>query len=191
MRRPGMAMAAVMVLAACQPPAAAPAPTPSRTKAAVPQVPGKAVLDSGGVTFDGKPGKSGEFPFGAAREVVDGAARSALGQEGVRTALAECGAGPMKFSTYGPLVLNFLDDEFVGWRAEAGPQVVTADGIRPGSMLRDLKVARSARMIEDSTLEGEFEYIAADGRTIGGFVTGTGKDARIASLHAGVSCFFR
>ena len=57
--------------------------------------------------------------------------------------------------------------------------------------MRDLHVSRSARMIPGSTLEGEFEYLAADGRMIGGFASGEGRDARIESLYAGVNCFFR
>ena len=75
--------------------------------------------------------------------------------------------------------------------AAEGPQVVTSDGIRPGTFMRDLKVARSARMVEGSTLEGEFDYLAADGNTIGGFAKGEGRDAKIDSLYAGVNCFFR
>ena len=75
--------------------------------------------------------------------------------------------------------------------AREGEEVVTTDGIRPGGFMRDLKVARSARMIEGSTLEGEFDYLAADGHTIGGFAKGEGRDAKIASLYAGVNCFFR
>ena len=45
--------------------------------------------------------------------------------------------------------------------------------------------------LRERTLAGEFEYLAADGRPIHGFVEGEGRDARIASLYAGVNCFFR
>ena len=97
----------------------------------------------------------------------------------------------MEFTRYGPLTLNYQDGKLAGWFAKEGPQVVTTDGIKPGSFLRDLKVTRSVRMIADSTLQGEFDYLAADGHPIGGFAKGAGRDARIDSLYAGVNCFFR
>lgn len=194
----GVALAAAaLLLAACGEQGDIPAPSSTGTasidtaKAVVPARPGRAILDPGGVVFDGPGGKTGIFSFGTERLALEAAATRALGAPGERTGLAKCGAGPMEFSVYGPLKFNFLDGKLAGWFAEEGPTTVTSDGIRPGAMLRDLKVARSARMIDGSTLEGEFEYVAADGRTIGGFVTGEGRDARVASLHAGVNCFFR
>ncbi len=100
---------------------------------------------------------------------------------------AECGAGPMTFAEYGPLILNFVDGKFVGWRATGEEGIVTVDGIRPGVTLDDLRQERSVGEI-DSTLEGEFSYAAAGGGSIGGFA---GPDGRILSLHAGTNCFFR
>jgi hypothetical protein len=151
---------------------------------------GRAVLDADGVVFDGPGGKTAQFTFGTLRGAVETSAARRFGAAEM-SANDECGAGPMEFARYGPLTLNFQDDKLVGWLAQEGPGVVTTDGISPGKLMRDLKVARSAHMIEGSTLAGEFEYIAADGLPIGGFVKGAGRDARIVTLYAGVNCFFR
>jgi hypothetical protein len=194
---------AVLFLVGCQqqhdaPPAATStgsaasgSPVARATHAPAPKPINKAVLDAGGVTFASSAGKTEEFAFGTPREAVDKVAERFFGPADERSDNAECGAGPMAFSRYGPLTLNFQDDKLVGWLAREGPQVVTSDGIRPGTRMRDLKVARSARMIPDSTLEGEFDYLAADGHSIGGFAVGEGRDAKIDSLYAGVNCFFR
>ena len=107
------------------------------------------------------------------------------------TKLAECGAGPMEFAAYGPLTLNFLGGKFVGWRAERGAQVVTVDGFQLGTTLPEIKTERSARRIPETTLEGEFEYASGDGGMIGGFLQGAGDTAKVASFHAGTTCFFR
>ena len=166
-------------------------PTASPAQATPPKPVSKAVLDAGGIIFDVPGGKTGGLSFGTSRARIDQLATLAFGPPDEQSSNDECDAGPMEFSRYGPLTLNFRDGKLVGWLAREGPQVVTSDGIRPGARMRDLKVARSARMIEDSTLEGEFEYLAADGRTIGGFTKGEGRDATIDSLYAGVNCFFR
>ena len=149
------------------------------------------MLDAEGVTFDSPSGKTQEFDFGAPRAEVDAMAERMFGAPDELTENDECGSGPMQFSRYGPLTMNFRDGRLVGWFAREGPQVVTTDGIHPGALMRDLKVARSARIIAGSTLEGEFDYLAADGHPIGGFAKGEGRDAKIASLYAGANCFFR
>lgn len=102
-------------------------------------------------------------------------------------ALAECGAGPMEFATFGGLTLNFLEGRFAGWRAERADNLVTVDGIRPGIPFAMLRAERPLQMA-DSTLEGEFSYQSPDGGTIGGFVDPQGT---VISLHAGTTCFFR
>ena len=183
--RCGAAIVALALLAGCER-----APAPAKPATPAPKAATKAVLESDGIIFDPPGGKTAEFMFGIPRIQVERVATRWLAQPEI-SANGECGAGPMEFTRYGPLTLNFAQGKFVGWLAEEGPQVVTADGIAPGKMMRDLKVARAARMIPGSTLEGEFEYVAADGKPIGGFVKGAGRDARIVSLYAGTNCFFR
>jgi hypothetical protein len=194
--RSAIGVAITLALAACQERNVTQAPepilAPTRATAAEParHMPGKAILDAGGVALGRTAATATRFAFGASRSEIEAAAR-ALAVDPERSTLDECGAGPMAFTEYGGLKLNFQDDKLVGWFTEADPSAVTSDGIRPGIFLRDLAVTRSAQFIEGSTLEGEFKYIAADGERIGGFASGEGRDARIESLYAGVNCFFR
>ena len=195
--RRAVLLAACLLVAGCEdsgqtkPSASGSTLAASSAQAALPRPVSKAVLDAGGITFDAPGGKTEAFPFGTSRLQIDRLAAGAFGPPDEQSSNEECGAGPLQFSRYGPLTLNFQEGKLVGWLAHEGPQVVTSDGIRPGARMRDLKVTRSARMIEDSTLDGEFEYLAADGRTIGGFAKGEGRDATVDSLYAGVNCFFR
>jgi hypothetical protein len=200
--RAPVAAVVALVLAGCQqerhdgaPSATANAvTTPSLTPSAVATVAREqsrhAILDAGGLSIGRNPGTAPYYPFGSPRAAVEKAGDAWLGPA-QRSANDECGAGPMEFTRYGGLTLNWQDDTLVGWFAEADPALVTSDGIVPGKPLRDLEMARSARIVKDSTLEGEFDYLAADGREIGGFASGTGRDATIESLYAGVNCFFR
>lgn len=169
-------------------------PTPKVGSSAVAIVPPSqvrhAILDARGLSIGRSPATAQHFAFGTPRAIVEEAGDAWLGTA-ERSSNDECGAGPMEFSRYGGLTLNWLDGKLVGWFARPDPAVVTSDGIMPGKLLRDLEVARSARLIEDSTLKGEFDYLAADGREIGGFASGSGRDATIESLYAGVNCFFR
>ncbi len=168
--------------------------TPTPTPSAIATIPKSqvrhAILDARGLSIGRNPGTATHFVFGAPRAAVEVAGDKWLGK-GERSANEECGAGPMEFTRYGGLTLNYLQGKLVGWRAETDPAVVTSDGIMPGKLLRDLEVTRSARFVEDSTLDGEFDYLAADGQQIGGFASGTGRDATIESLYAGTNCFFR
>jgi hypothetical protein len=182
-------LAAALLAAGCHDRAPAP-PKPTPSTAAKPKPINRAVLDHEGVTFDSPAGRTFEYNFGASRTEVEAVANRLFG-DGERSANGECGAGPMEFTRYGPLTLNYQDDKLVGWLANEGVQVVTTDGVKPGTFMRDLKVTRSVRMVADSTLEGEFDYLAADGHPIGGFAKGKGRDAKIASLYAGTNCFFR
>ncbi|MXO73914.1 hypothetical protein GRI40_01580 [Altererythrobacter aerius] len=185
-----------MFIGACGgPPARDEAPKAAGTAAATAVAPaahqGVAILDTDGIAIGRAKANARFFPFGTPRDAVETSAERALAEPAVRSENAECGAGPMRFVRYGSLTLNFLDDRLAGWWAEPGRNSVTRDSIRPGMRLRDLAVGRSVKRVAESTLEGEFTYVSADGREIGGFADGAGENARIASLHAGANCFFR
>ncbi len=141
------------------------------------------VVDANGAGAVGQP----VMRFGTAREEVDSAISQAYGNEPELGENGECGAGPMQFSSYGPLQLAFQNGKLVGWNLGEGTDVATSDGVQPGTTtLAMLKDERQVRDI-DSTLNGEFEYTTADYGTIGGF----SEDGKISSLHAGMNCFFR
>lgn len=165
-------------------------PSPTATATALVVV-GKAILTAGGVGFGRASASATRFSFGAARAEVEKAADAALGVARERSANGECGEGPLEFTDYPGLRLAFQDGKFAGWLAREDTHVITSDGIRPGTFLRDLRITRSVRFVEGSTLDGEFEYLAADGNWIGGFVAGADRETKVVSLHAGLTCFFR
>lgn len=141
------------------------------------------VVDANGAGAVGQPA----MRFGTAREEVDAALSQAYGSEPELGDNGECGAGPMQFSTYGPLQLAFQNGKFVGWNLSEGSDAATSDGVQPGTTpFALLRQERQVRDI-DSTFTGEFEYTSADYGTIGGF----SEDGQISSLHAGMNCFFR
>ena len=133
--------------------------------------------------------------FGTERSQVDAALQTAFGTEAETSSNAECGAGPMEFSRFGPLLVGYMDDRLAGWYLEDNPiggeggkdGVASTDGVRPGvTTLVQLKDHRAVRMI-DSTLSGEFQYETGDYGLIGGFSDGD----RITALQAGIACVFR
>lgn len=141
------------------------------------------VVDANGVGAKGSP----VFRFGTPRGEVDAGLAAAFGSEGVPGDNAECGGGGMQFSTYGPLQVAYQDGKLAGWFLRPGNAVATSDGVQPGTTpFAMLKQERQVREI-NSTLPGEFEYTSADYGTIGGFA----EDGTVASLHAGMTCFFR
>ena len=69
--------------------------------------------------------------------------------------------------------------------AAQGGRLLSDDTLRQA--IDTLKRERQVRAL-DTTLEGEFEYTAADYGTITGFA----EDGELVSgLQAGISCFFR
>jgi hypothetical protein len=85
------------------------------------------------------------------------------------------------------LGLAFQDGVFVGWSLDdrAGGVLTTSSGIGPGSSRREIeKVYRVA--VEETTLGTEFSV-----GEVSGLLDGTGPDARITNLWAGVACLFR
>lgn len=169
--------------------AASAAPSSPRTAAVPASAP--VVLDAEGIAFRIGSGKLERLAFGAPRAKVEALAARALGPAADRMKNDECGAGPMEFTVFTPLTLHFQDGALVGWSVERGTGVVTSDGIAPRAKFAALQRERSARLIDGSTLEGEFEYTAGDGKTIYGFVEGIGDKGEVASLYAGTSCLFR
>lgn len=126
------------------------------------------------------------FPFASARAEVDAALAGILGPALRTWSNAECGAGPMEFSGYpGGLTLNFQDGALVGWHLDAASEkVLVESGLGIGAPGERVASMPGFALVEGSTLGEEF-YSEAEG--LGGFI----EEGRVASLHAGVNCFFR
>lgn len=98
----------------------------------------------------------------------------------------ECGAGPMQFTYFGDLTLNFQDGEWVGWsmtRSPGTPPMATAQTIAIGSPRSEVEAAGAA--FEETTIGTEF-YLGE----ISGLVS-EGPDATVTDLWAGTNCIFR
>ncbi len=91
----------------------------------------------------------------------------------------------------GPIHLNYLNERLSGWRAEQGAMALTQEGIVPGITRAQLDRQSGVRLVEGSTLPGEFEYATPGGGRIGGVLRGSGNDAVVEVLFAGANCFFR
>lgn len=176
-----------LALAACGKTEQTSEPPSTSTPSAIPSVERfgdtKLVVDANGVGAKGAP-----MQFGSARVEVDAALAKAFGAPPEQSSNAECGAGPMEFSQFGPLQVGYQDGKLAGWFLKQGQGVVTSDGVQPGTTTLDaLKSERQVQQI-DTTLEGEFQYTTADFGTITGFAA---PDGAITGLAAGVTCFFR
>ena len=195
MIRKSLSLALVLVLAACGGEADKPQTDPSQLDRGAAEgrlADAKVVVDSNGLAV--RQGDAREAPrFGTPRGEVDALLTLAYGAQPERSSNDECGIGPTNFSQSGPLRVAYQDDKFVGWFVGEGKggQVVTADGVCPGTSMAALRDERSIQIIADSTLEGEFQYESADYGMITGFFSGSPTEGKVTGLAAGMSCFFR
>ena len=197
-----MALAMVALLAACKP-AAEKAPAPAEVSASpVPETKadgpaaGTTVisLDGEGLRFiDKSSGKASLLAFGVPRAQAETALANVAGQADDRSTNDECGAGPMQFTRYDAMTLNFQDDKFVGWFLGNEPGAAafsTTSGIAIGSTRARAAESVSIIDVEDSTLGEEFT-IGSGENVVGGMFAAPGDAAKIDALFAGVNCFFR
>jgi hypothetical protein len=191
-------LAMIGLLAACKP---APDKTPAATETAAPPVPaakadGPAAattavsLDGEGLRFiDKTSGKASLLAFGVPRAQAETALANVAGKADDRSTNDECGAGPMQFTRYDAMTLNFQDDKFVGWFLGNEPG---AAAYSTASGTTRAKAGESVSIIdvEDSTLGEEFSIGTGD-NVVGGMFAAPGDGAKIDALFAGVNCFFR
>jgi len=197
-----VALAIVAVLAACKP---APEKTPAATETTAPPVPeakadGPAAantavsLDGEGLRFiDKSSGKASLLAFGVPRAQAETALANVAGQADDRSTNDECGAGPLQFTRYDAMTLNFQDGKFVGWFLGNEPGAAaysTASGIAIGTTRAKAGESVSIVAVEDSTLGEEFS-IGTGNTAVGGMFAAPGDAAKIDALFAGVNCFFR
>ena len=180
----GVAVLAALLLAACG--------GREGEEASAPASEWALILDAQGVVFRRGEAEYRRFPFGSPRAGVEAMASEVYGEgAGTRTSNSDCGAGPMTFTAYGPIQLNYQDETLAGWRAEQGAMAMTDEGIVPGITRAQLDRQSGVRLIEGSSLPGEFEYATPGGGRIGGVLRGSGDDAVVEVLYAGANCFFR
>lgn len=190
-----LAPAAVLalVLAACSPEAPAPAdaPAPGET-AGAPDTMGQALLEADGF-MPANPGGHGtgrKLSFGEDEAVVVDFITTLRGDQPPRRgANAECPAGPLSFADWGDgFQLAFSEGQFAGWTAgEGAPRgFATASGVHVGSTLAELRAAHPDVAVSEDSLGPEF----AAGE-IYGTLSGTGDEAVVTTMWAGVNCVFR
>lgn len=195
-------LALLTLLAACKPAADK---APADAEPAAPPVPAAKndgpnaattaiSLDGEGLRFvDTNSGKTSLLAFGVPRAQAETALANVAGKEDGRSANAECGAGPMEFTRYDAMTLNFQDGKFAGWFLgnEPGADTYsTMSGIAVGTTRAKAKESVTIVDIEDSTLGEEFSIGTGD-NLIGGMFAAPGDAAKIDALFAGVNCFFR
>lgn len=197
-------LAMIGLLAACKPtpekaapgddslPKAEPVP---KAKADGPAAATTAVsLDGEGLRFiDKSSGKASLLAFGVPRAQAETALANVAGQADDRSTNDECGAGPMQFTRYDAMTLNFQDDKFVGWFLGNEPGAAaysTMSGIAIGTTRAKAGESVSIVDVEDSTLGEEFSIGSGD-NAVGGMFAAPGDAAQIDALFAGVNCFFR
>jgi hypothetical protein len=192
----------VALLAACKP---APDQTATETEVSAPPVPaakadGPAAattavsLDGEGLRFiDKSSGKASLLAFGVPRAQAETALANVAGQADDRSTNDECGAGPMQFTRYDAMTLNFQDGKFTGWFLGNEPGAATystVSGIGIGTTRAKASESVSIVAVEDSTLGEEFSIGTGD-NVVGGMFAAPGDAAKIDALFAGVNCFFR
>ncbi|MBL8648829.1 MAG: hypothetical protein JNL35_00300 [Sphingopyxis sp.] len=192
----------VGLLAACKPaadtapadkaPAAPPVP---EAKADGPAAATTAIgLDGEGLRFvDKASGKTSLLAFGVPRAQAEEALARVAGTLDDRSTNEECGAGPMAFTRYDAMTLNFQDGKFAGWFLGNEPgadQYSTMSGIAIGTTRAKAAESVTLAMVEDSTLGEEFSLGSGE-NVVGGMFAAPGDSAKIDALFAGVNCFFR
>lgn len=101
----------------------------------------------------------------------------------------DCGAGPVQYANWPDgLSLVFQNGEFAGWGLDrrASGALATANGVGPGMTRLELAGSFGSVSFQNTTLGTEFA--AGD---IFGLLDGSGTDAEITDMWAGVSCVAR
>jgi hypothetical protein len=98
----------------------------------------------------------------------------------------ECPAGPLYQTTFAAVQLVFQDSAFVGWAAQTGSPLRTAEGVGPGSTLAQIRAAYPAVTVDQTSLGTEF----AAGDLYGVFTDSTASSP-LEIMFAGINCIFR
>jgi hypothetical protein len=193
---------AALGLVACSPPAEPPADAPAApvadpaapaapAPASAPYAPSEALLAGDSVTFPNPSGRGTGMTLAFGRPQADIVSDVTLFRGAAPTISenSECGAGPVTFASWGDgLSLLFQQGALVGWSAddETPRGFTTLTGIGVGSTVGQLRAAHPGVELTTDSLGPEF---SAD--DVHGLASGTGPNATVTHLWAGVSCHFR
>ena len=143
-------------------------------------------LNGGGLAF-GTPGlhSRDHWEFGLSRAETIEAIAGAVGPATGAGENSACAAGPMQFTRFGPVTLNFQEDRWVGWDMawQTMPTIATEDGLAIGVGRNDLD---TDAVVRQTTRGTEFEV---DG--INGMLSGPSPDATITHMWSGTICAVR
>ena len=148
-------------------------------------------LAGGGLTA-GQPGlhPSQVHEFGMPRAAAVAAIAAIRGAPTGEDANQECGAGPMQFTRFGNLTLNFQNGRWVGWDLSgppASPPLRTEWDLGIGSARADLDDGdRDQAVVSQTSLGTEFSV-----GDIHGLLSGPAANATVTHMWAGTDCAFR
>lgn len=151
-------------------------------------------LDGEGLRFiDKASGKASLLAFGVPRAQAEEALARVAGQLDDRSTNDECGAGPMEFTRFDAMTLNFRGGKFVGWflgDENGAAAYSTVSGIAIGTTRAKVRQSVAIEDVTDSTLGEEFSLGTGE-HVVGGIFAEPGDAAKIDALFAGDNCFFR
>lgn len=99
-----------------------------------------------------------------------------------------CEAAPLDYARFGDAMsLTFENGRFVGWSADprAGTTLATASGVRIGSTRAEMEESIAIE-VSNTSLGTEF-----NSGGLAGVLSGTGANARVEALWAGMTCIAR
>jgi len=148
------------------------------------------ILEGGGLSF-AQPGlhPARFIDFGLPRAVVVNVVAMIRGRPSGRGRITPCVGGPMEFTAFGPLVLNFRRGRFVGWVLSPGarPRIETDLGLGIGTPRSEVEYGDEyPRYVGHSPRRAQFEVAE-----IGGFLSSNRPNARVTRLYSGATCFAR
>lgn len=149
----------------------------------------RALLTGDGVMADGTDASLVRFGTGQGQTLA--AVSRTLGEPRGIHEVEECsGSGPARQADYGPLVLFFQDDRFVGWEqrdASETPWIGTPGGASVGMRRPQLADALGGPIrVEQTSLGAEF-----DRGGVSGLLASNNADAQVDRLWAGSNCAMR
>jgi len=151
--------------------------------------------DGEGIRFvNAETGSTRLLAFGADRARTEDALATQLGEPDERSSNQECGAGPMDFTDYGDLGVNFQDDRFVGWFLRDGDRrsaMTTMSGIGIGTTRSEMAESVVFDIYEESTIGSEFNTGGDEPGGFSGLFESEAPEAPITDLWAGTNCIFR